>query len=76
MTRLTLAPARVSDECAHHGLFRLHGERFHRIDDLIARAFRLGKIVFEIAVDSASQGVWYQPGCAVLASSPRPDAPS
>jgi signal transduction histidine kinase len=37
-------------------------------DDLIARAFRLGKIVLEVAVDSASQGVWYQPGCAVLAT--------
>jgi signal transduction histidine kinase len=37
-------------------------------DDLIARAFGLGKIVLEVGVDPASQGVWYQPGCAVLAT--------
>jgi signal transduction histidine kinase len=37
-------------------------------DDLIARAFQLGKIVLEIEVDPALQGAWYQPGCAVLAT--------
>jgi signal transduction histidine kinase len=37
-------------------------------DDLIARAFRQGKSELEIEVDPATQGVWYQPGCAVLAT--------
>src|SRR6266511_3785889 len=35
-------------------------------DDLIARAFRLGTIVLEVEVDTALQGAWYAPGCAVL----------
>ena len=37
-------------------------------DDLIAQAFRTGKNVLEVEVDPASQGVWYQSGCAVLAT--------
>lgn len=35
--------------------------------DLIARAFRLGEIVFEPQPSASSQGVWYQPSYVVLA---------
>ena len=36
-------------------------------DDLVARAFRQGKLVLEVEPDALAQGAWYQPGCAVLA---------
>jgi PAS domain S-box-containing protein len=36
--------------------------------DLVARAFREREVIVESDIDATTQGLWYQPGCAVLAA--------